>query len=283
MSKIELRNVTKKFGDVTALKNVNITFEENVIYGLLGRNGAGKSTMLNLISNKLFVTEGEILVDGEKTVENDKALSKIYCMSDCNLYPDSCKVKEIFETTKIYYPDFDMDYAMKLAENFELNTAKKIKTLSTGYKSIYKLIIALSCGAPIVFLDEPVLGLDANHRDMFYRSLIERYSDKPATYVISTHLIEEAADVIERCVIIKDGEIIRNEDVSELVSQGYAISGSTLAVDEYCAGKEVIGETTLGNLKTAYILGSCDAKNLPPYLELSKLDLQKLFIQLTNI
>ena len=88
MSKIELKNVTKQFGTLTALDDVSVTFEENKIYGLLGRNGAGKSTLLNLISNRLFTTSGEITVDGEPTVENDIALSKIYCMSDRDLYPD---------------------------------------------------------------------------------------------------------------------------------------------------------------------------------------------------
>jgi len=282
MSKIELKNVTKKFKDIVALDDVTLTLEENVIYGLLGRNGAGKSTMLNVISNRLYADAGEVLIDGENVCENDKALSKIYCMSDKNLYWDSDKVLTVFKDSKEFYKDFDMEYALALSEKFGLSVKKKIKSLSTGYKSIFKLIIALSCNADIVFLDEPVLGLDANHRDMFYRALIERYTEKPATYVISTHLIEEAADLVERCIVIKNGKIVSDEETQALVSKGYAISGASGAVDKYCDGKEKIGEDVLGNLKTAYIIGTYNEADIPDNLEVSKLDLQKLFIQMTN-
>mgnify|MGYP000069149780 FL=1 len=282
MSTIQLTNVTKEFGTMKALDNVSITFEENKIYGLLGRNGAGKSTLLNIISNRLFVTAGEVTIDGVKTEENDMALSKIFCMSDKNLYPDSMKIKDIFKLTSTYYPNFDFNYAEKLAGLYTLNTNKKIKNLSTGYTSIYKIIIALSCNAPIVFFDEPVLGLDANHRDIFYKQLIDKYSESPSTYIISTHLIEEAADIIEKVVILKEGKLIMNEDTETVLAMGYSISGSTSAVNEYCADKDVLGEDVLGGLKTAYIKGKCNAAEVPSHLEVAKLDLQKLFIQLTN-
>lgn len=282
MSTIEIKGITKKFGETVALDNVSLNFEEDKIYGLLGRNGAGKSTLLNIISNRLFANEGEVLVDGKNARENDNALAKIYCMSDKNLFNDCCKIKELFEITKGYYPDFDMEYAMHLADAYKLNINKKIKGLSTGYTSIYKIILALASGAPIVFFDEPVLGLDANHRDLFYKELISRYSEKPATYVISTHLIEEAADLIEKVVILKEGKLVMNEDVEEVLNRGCAVSGPAGAVDAFCAGREILGEDVLGGLKTVYICGKVRADDVPDGLEISKLDLQKLFIQLTN-
>lgn len=282
MSTIQLTNVTKDFGTMRALDNVTITFEENKIYGLLGRNGAGKSTLLNIISNRLFPTAGGITIDGVHTQENDLALSKIYCMSDKNLYPDTMKVKEVFALTKTYYPNFDFAYAEKLALDFSLNVNKKLKNLSTGYLSIYKIIIALACNAPIVFFDEPVLGLDAHHRELFYKNLIDKYSQNPSTYIISTHLIEEASDIIEKVVILKEGKLIMNEDTETVLSKGYAVSGSVSAVDAYCAGRNILGVDTLGGLKTAYVMGKCNKTEIPSQLEVSKLDLQKLFIQLTN-
>jgi len=114
MSVITINNITKTFKDVVALNNFSVTFEEGKIYGLLGRNGAGKSTLLNLMTNKIFPTSGEILVDGENVLENDKPLSKMYCMCDKNLYPDYFKIKQAFKWTKEFFPDFDMDYANKL-------------------------------------------------------------------------------------------------------------------------------------------------------------------------
>lgn len=280
MSKIEINNITKTFGDLTALKNVNVNFEENHIYGLLGRNGAGKTTLLNLITGKMFPTSGEILVDGERAIENDRALSKMYCMTELNLYPEKMRVKEAFHWSAGFYPQFDMEYANTLCSQFELKTNQKIKNLSTGYTSIFKIIIALSCGSEIVIFDEPVLGLDANHREMFYKELIQNYSNHPRTFILSTHLIEEVATIIDRVIIIKNGEVIMDDEVQNVLNLGCTVSGPAGAVDQYIADKKVLGVSTLGGLKSAYLLGQIH--DIPNNLEMGKLDLQKLFIQLTN-
>ena len=166
---------------------------------------------------------------------------------------------------------------------FELNTDKAVRSLSTGYRSIFKVIIALSVNIPYILLDEPVLGLDANHREVFYRLLIEKYSNAPCTIVISTHLIEEVSNVIENVMIIKKGRIIRDETREELLSKGYTVSGATSKIDSYILGKTVIGTDSLGGLKSAYILGDLDRANIPEDIEVSKMDLQKLFVQLTNV
>ena len=281
MSGIELKNLTKRFGDVTALNNVSFCFEENKIYGLLGRNGAGKSTLLNLITNRIFPDSGTVLIDGVTVNEDDSVLSKIYLMSEKTYYPEKMKIKEVFKWSKVFYPNFDEEYAVKLAKRFELNINKPVKSLSTGYTSIFKIVIALSVNAPYILLDEPVLGLDANHRDLFYRILIERYSENPCTIVISTHLIEEVSNVIEDIIIIKQGEIIKNESREDLLLQGYTVSGVASIVDAYVSDKNVIGVDQIGGLKTVYVLGKLD-KKVPDGIEISKLDLQKLFIQLTN-
>ncbi len=282
MSCIEIKGVTKSYKGTTALNNVSITFEENKIYGLLGRNGAGKSTLLKIISNRIFSDFGEVLIDGEPAMENDNALKKIYIMSESNLYPPKMKIKNIFKWTKEFYPDFDVDYANTLAKEFGLNVNKNTRSLSTGYNSIFKIIIALSVNTPYVFLDEPVLGLDANHRDMFYRFLIEKYAENPFCCVISTHLIEEVSTVIEDVVIIKEGNIIKNQSRDSLLESGYTVSGSSTVVDSYISDKNVIGTDSIGGLKTAYVLGRVDSTSIPSGLEITKMDLQKLFVQLTN-
>lgn len=282
MSQLEIRNITKRFGDLTALDKVNMKLEENKIYGLLGRNGAGKTTLLNLITNRNFPTTGEILIDGENVLENDSALSKIFFMTEKNYYPENMTVKKAFKWSSQFYPDFDMEHANILCEKFSLKISQKIRSLSTGYSSIFKMIIALSCNAPVVLLDEPVLGLDANHRDMFYKELLQSYSEKPKTIVISTHLIEEAADIIEDVIVIKSGKLIMNEPVEQLLSRGYAITGSISTVDSFTVGKTVLGADIIGGLKCAYVLGNLDKASVSNGLEVTKPDLQKLFIHMTN-
>ena len=281
MSQIVVKNLTKRYGATTALDNVSLTIEEGKIYGLLGRNGAGKSTLLNLITNRIFPTEGEVTIDDQPVAENDAVLGKVYCMSEQPLYPESMTVRDVFKWTRVFYPDMDMEYARQLAAKFKLNTGKKLKTLSTGYTSIHKIIAALSCNAPVLLLDEPVLGLDANFRDLFYRELISLYSEKPRTIVISTHLIEEAADVIEHVFIIKNGRVIMDDTTQNVLTAGYTVTGPAARVVALIAGRQVLGSDTLGGIKSAYLLGTPDSE-VPDGVEVSRMKLQNLFIHLTN-
>lgn len=103
------------------------------------------------------------------------------------------KVKRALDTAAVFYPDFDRSYAESLAKQFELPLNKKINGLSTGYGSIFRLILGLSVNTPYVLFDEPVLGLDAQHRDLFYKLLVQKYAEHPCTMVVSTHLIAEVA------------------------------------------------------------------------------------------
>lgn len=282
MSKIEVRDLTKSYGKTTALNNVSVTFKENCIYGLLGRNGAGKSTLLNIISGRTFADSGEVLIDGVNASGNDSALGKVHLMSEQLLYNPALKVKDMFRTASFYYPDFDTEYALKLCSEYELDTNRKLSKLSTGYRTIAKAVNALACGAPIVFFDEPVLGLDANHRDLFYKHIVNRYSERPSTFVISTHLIEETAGIIERAVVIQKGELLLDNDVEEVRSMGYSVSGKAADVDSFAKGRELMGEDVLGGLKTVYIKGQLSEEELPEGLTAEPMNLQNIFIHLTN-
>lgn len=280
MRGIELKNITKHYKDTKALENISLTIEYGKIYGLLGRNGAGKSTMVNLISNRIFPTSGEIFVDGEMSIENDEALRKIFTMSEHNLLPVDRKFKDAVKLVKEFYPALDEDYAFALAEKFELDVKKKLMSLSTGYSSISKLIIALASGADYIFFDEPVLGLDPNHRELFYKELIDRYANTGSTFVISTHLIDECASLIEKAIIIDKGRLVTAEDTEKIMQDSYTVTGPAELVDKYTAGKTVIGSDNVGGIKSAYVKGK--AENVPQGLEISKASLQSLFIRMTN-
>lgn len=143
MNAIQIKNVTKKYKDVTALDNVSFSFEYGKIYGFLGRNGAGKSTLINIIANRVFADSGEIMIDDIPAKENMKIHDKIFCMSEADLYDESLKVKELFKWINRFYDDFDKAKAFEIAEKFNLDTNRKFKALSKGYQSIFKLTVAL--------------------------------------------------------------------------------------------------------------------------------------------
>lgn len=286
MGVIEIKNMSKYYGNFCALKDISLKVEPNKIYGLLGRNGAGKTTLLNLINNRLFPTEGEITIDGEGVVENDKAIGKMFYMTEKDLYPEAMKVGKAFVWTKEFYPSFDMEYAMALSKKFSLNTNKKIKALSTGQNSIMKLIITLASNAEVLMFDEPILGLDANHRELFYKELLQNFIDKPKTIILSTHIIEEISDILERVIIIKDKGIAVDDSVENLLERAYSVAGAGDKVDEFIKDKSPINTETLGSFKSATILGELSAKDRERInsleLEINKVELQKLFIHLTN-
>jgi len=122
--------------------------------------------------------------------------------------------------------------------------------------------------------------LDAVHRDLFYKMLVQRYEERPACYIISTHLIEEATGLIEDVVIIRDGQVLLSEPTESLLARGYTVSGSAAAVDEFTRGKAVIGQETLGGMKSAYVMEKL--ADPPQGLEIGKMNLQQLFVQLTK-
>jgi ABC-2 type transport system ATP-binding protein len=286
MSVIEIRNITKCYGTACALENISLTIEPGKIYGLLGRNGAGKTTLLNLISNRLFPTKGEITIDGENVFENDKAIAKIFYMTERNLYPEGMTIQNVFKWTREFYPAFDPAYALSLWNKFDLAVNKKIKALSTGYNSIFKLITTLASCAEILIFDEPIMGLDAHHRDLFYKELLASYVENPRTMIISTHIIEEMADMLERVIIINERKIVVDEGVADLLNSAYCISGAADGIDQYAAGKNCIHMDRMASFQAATVLGKVTDKDRDMAktlnLTFSGVELQKLFIHLTN-
>lgn len=282
---LEVQSVIKSYGKKNALNNVSLKLDENKIYGLLGRNGAGKTTLLNMITNKISATSGKILYMNENVWENGKVQSNICYMSEKNMFPKDMKVREIFETGKLFYPEFDMGYALNLADIFKIDLKKKFKNLSKGYESMVKIVVALASNALLVILDEPVLGLDAAVRDIFYKVLVENFAEKPRTFIISTHLIEEVSDLIEEAIILKEGNLLLQKPVEDILRMGYCVAGKASNVDAYTKGRKVIYEENVGNFKTATLFESEENKNVGLAKELEvdivPMQLQKLFVHLT--
>lgn len=280
MSELIIENVTKKFGKNVVLDDVSLRLKQGHCYGLLGRNGAGKSTLINIIMQRCPRKGGKILLDGKPVDNNDKLLSRMFCMSDSAVYPAEFKLKTIFSITAAMYPSFDTGYAEKLAELFGLDLKKRVGKLSTGYNTIYKVILALASNADFIFLDEPVLGIDVNRRETFYRELARKISESGSCFVVSTHIIEEMQDLIDTVIILHKGKILLCEEMEKLLTEYTSVSGKAELVDSFIADKKVAGCENMSLFKTAIIKGAFD--DIPEGLNCDTADLQKLFYFMTG-
>ena len=206
---LTLDNITKSYSDIKALDNVSTKFETGHIYGLLGRNGAGKSTMIKTLTGKIFADEGTIALDGKDPITDEGAKRNIYSVGEENYFVSGEKIKKIFKEYA-YYTNRSFDEMCMLADKFELNINKSWEKQSTGYRTIFKDILALTASESFIFFDEPILGLDATHRDLFYQLMLEKFNlDK--CFVISTHLIEEVSKLIDSVKLIHHGKLIIDE------------------------------------------------------------------------
>lgn len=277
--KLSCHNLTRKFGDTTALNGVNLCLDEPKIYGLLGRNGAGKTTLLRLITNYIQPTEGTITLDEQNVWENEKAQHQIFLVTETSYFAEM-NANNLIQLMSEIYPSFDKQQCLDYAKRFELDLNKKYTALSTGYKSVLRAVLSLSVHTPFLFLDEPTLGMDAFHRELFYKLLIESYSESPSCILLSTHLISEVEGLLENVIILDHGKVLIDESSEQLLAQGYCVSGRISDVDDYCSGKNIIGSSVVGGLKTTAVLG--EREQVPDTLEVTGLSLQQLFVQLVG-
>jgi ABC-2 type transport system ATP-binding protein len=285
---LEIDNLSKEYGSVQALENLTLKLEQGRIYGLLGRNGAGKTTLLNLITSRIYTAKGEIRLFGQLGVDNQEALSRICYMPEKNLFPAGMRVSEILAVANSFYPNYDQTFADLLCQQFRLDQRKKYKALSRGYESVLRIVIGLAARADITIFDEPILGLDAAGRDQFYQVLIKDYSDNPRTFILSTHLIDESADIFEEVVILKEGRLLLFEPAEKLRQEACHLSGRKDILEKFVQEQQftVIGREGIGQLASFAIRGSLNASQrqlaAAAGLDLSPISLQKLFIYLTE-
>lgn len=246
-------HITKVYGGREVLKDVSLTLEPGKIYGLIGRNGAGKTTLLSILTAQNPATTGTVSLDGEPVWENRKVLEKLCFSRELNVGAESgiasIKVKEYLRIAATYYAAWDKEMEKRLVTLFELDVKKKLGKLSKGMLSMVTIIVAMCSKAPYTILDEPVAGLDVVAREQFYKLLLEEYSTSGRTFLISTHIIEEAADVLEEVIILHEGKILLVEETQELLERVRYVSGKAEEVDAAVAGLETHHPETLGRSK----------------------------------
>jgi ABC-2 type transport system ATP-binding protein len=283
---VEVRGLTKSYGKETAVRDVSFTLEENKIYGLLGRNGAGKTTIMHMITAQQFATSGMLKVFGEEPYENNRVLSQVCFIKESQKYPDNYRVIDVLEVSGLFFPNWDKAYAYKLIEDFRLPLKRRMKKLSRGMLSAVGIIVGLASRAPLTIFDEPYLGLDAVARGLFYNRLIEDYAEHPRTVVLSTHLIDEVSQLLEHVMVIDQGKLILNEDTEVLRGKALSVAGTTVQVDEFTKGREVIHRQPFGGLLTATVIGAGKAEDRKRAealgLTVAPVSLQQLIVHLTN-
>ncbi|MEV6516807.1 ABC transporter ATP-binding protein [Micromonospora chalcea] len=286
MSVVAAAGLTKRFGEVTALDDVTFTLTGDKIYGLLGRNGAGKTTLMQLITGQNSGTSGELMLFGERPYENERVLSRVVFIKESQTYPTAYQVRHVLSLAKRLFPNWDEDFAQSLVDDFDLPRKRKVRKLSRGMLSALGVTIGLAARAPLTFFDEPYLGLDAVARQLFYDRLLADYAENPRTVVLSTHLIDEVADLIEHVLLLDRGKLLLDAPSDELRGEVVEASGPAAAVDEFAAAHQALHREQLGGAVRASLRGSFDdaertrAKKLG--IDLAPVSLQQAVVRLTT-
>ncbi|GMM97140.1 ABC transporter ATP-binding protein [Microbacterium luteum] len=283
---IEVNGLTKRYRDTVAVDDVSFTIEKDTIYGLLGRNGAGKTTVMSILTAQNFATSGDVTVFGQQPYENAHVLQRMCFVRESQKYPDDATPLHAFRAAKLFFPNWSQALADELVAAFRLPLKRRIKKLSRGQLSAVGVIIGLASRAEITFFDEPYLGLDAVARQIFYDRLVADYSEHPRTVVLSSHLIDEVSHLIERVLVIDEGRILMDESTDDVRDRAANIVGDAAAVDAFAAGREVIHRESLGRVASVTVLGALtddDRRRLAEAdLEVASVSLQQLIVRLTQ-
>jgi len=286
MFTIEVDDLRLSYGDTKALDGLSFRLGGGKIYGLLGRNGSGKTSLLSLLAAFRRPTAGAVRVDGENPWENAPLVRRICLIRESGDVYDHERVSRVVRTAAELRPSFDRGYADRLIERFQIPTRKTVQALSRGQRSALGCALGLASRAPLTIFDESYLGMDAPSRYAFYDELIADYSAQPRTIIISTHLIEEVSSLFEEVVIIDHGRLVAHDEADVLRSRGAAVTGPAEVVDTFTAGLTVLGAQRLGGTKSATVFGELNETQLRAArlagLELGPVSLQDLFVHLTT-
>ena len=275
---IELKQVTKRYGQAAVLKNITLSIDEPGIYCLLGRNGAGKTTLLKSIAGYQNITDGCIKVDGKEITTSTLDTGVSYIENFAKHF--NLPVRKLLKIASEVNPDYDYDFASEMMERFELDGKKKLSHLSLGMKTMVSTIICLASSKAVILLDEPVLGFDAIMRVEFYDMLTESFKKHPRIIIVSTHIIEEIAKTIEKLIIIDRGSIRFFDTLQSVEAKAFSVSGLQRDVEAATRGLNVIGQSTVGGLVTSYIFDTPPQESAS--IEVRPLSLQDFFIQMVG-
>lgn len=286
MVNVEFKNVDLKIKKDDILSDINLKFEPGKIYGLLGRNGAGKTTMLSLIATYRKVTRGTLTVDGKDPYENEDIMPLVDFLHQEDYSEESESVEDYLKMAQTYKPSFDMDYALELLDGYSINLKKKMMELSQGQQAAVDAAMGLATMSPVVLFDEVTNGMDAPSREKFYHQVLNAKNRENRVIVLSTHIVSEMDYLFDEVVIIHHGKVLVDEPVDEFLGRGYQVTGTSADVDEFTQDKKVVQTRTLGPTKAVTVLGSLSSEDEVIFdsgkLTYSAMRMQDLFISMTE-
>ena len=283
---IDVAHLTKTFKDVTAVDDLTLQVEENSITGLLGRNGSGKTTTMSILTAQDFPTTGTVRVFGEDPLENARVLSRLCFVRESQKYPDDFTAGHALRAAAMFFPRWDEAFARTLVADLRLPLTTRIKKLSRGQLSAVGVVIGLASRAEITFFDEPYLGLDAVARSLFYERLLQDYADHPRTIILSSHLIDEIADLIENVLLIDDGRLLLHESTDALRGRAVTLTGDAETVSHVIGTREILHRESLGRVASVTVMGTLTESEADEAhrlgLEHSPVPLQQLIVRLSQ-
>lgn len=277
--KLEVKNLRKRYGQNLVLDGISLTFESGNIYGLFGRNGAGKSTLFRCINDLLPYDEGSILLDGAEYRDLAKEKRKLLAIAnEDNLFPADANIKAM-ACAYAYVRNIDEEKLLSDIDRFSIPARKKWEKLSTGERTMLKNVFAINSGASFIFLDEPVLGLDAINRDELYRRLLEDFSEEK-TYIISSHIIDEVASFASYIYFLDSRRIVLEGESELIQQQSFILSGSSVDLAGVKGNFSIISRGNRLGSEYMCVLGKIE--EVPASVKMEKTDLQQLFIEMTK-
>ena len=219
---LEVKHLTKNYGNITALSDVTFSLEGGKIVGLLGSNGSGKTTLLKMIAGILQPTSGSVTVNGmEIGTETKKIVS--YLPERTYLY-SWMRTRDIIDYFEDFYEDFDKETALRMLKSLGVNENAKLKTLSKGTREKVQLVLVMSRKAKVYLLDEPIAGVDPVAREFILETILSNRAPD-STILISTHLIADIETVLDRFIFIRNGELLMMQDVDKVKESGKTVDG----------------------------------------------------------
>ena len=284
---IEIKNVTKKFDKLTALKEVSATIEEGHVFGLIGTNGAGKSTLMRSICGVYRPDEGEVLVDGEPVYENPAAKAKLFYISDDQYFFPNGTPMDMVRYYQTIYPQFHTERFASLMEILKLDSKRKINTFSKGMRKQLSVMLGISAGTKYLLCDETFDGLDPVIRQAIKRLFIQEIEENGLTPIIASHNLRELEDICEHVGLLHAGDILFSKDLDDMklgMFKLQCVLRSQEQINTIAARFPILKQEQRGMLTTLTLRG--EAKDItglqlelnPVFWELLPLTLEEIFI-----